>query len=99
MIDSGMPVIVIAPRDRTHDQVLANIREVKSRDGRVIAIASQGDERIAELADEVCFVPATAPLLSPLVMAIPLQLLAYHAALARGHNVDKPRNLSKSVTE
>lgn len=99
MIDSGMPVIVIAPRDRTYDQVLANIREVKSRDGRVIAIASQGDERIAEFADEVFFVPQTAPLLSPLVMAIPLQLLSYHAALARGHDVDKPRNLTKSVTE
>ena len=99
MIDSGMPVIVIAPRDRTHEQVLANIREVKSRDGRVIAIATQGDDRIAELADEVFFVPPTAPLLSPLVMVIPLQLLAYHAALARGHNVDKPRNLTKSVTD
>ncbi|MBA3311895.1 MAG: glutamine--fructose-6-phosphate transaminase (isomerizing) [Planctomycetaceae bacterium] len=99
MIDAGMPVIVIAPQDRTYEKVLANIREVKSREGRVIAVASEGDERIAELADEVLFVPRTSPLLAPLVATIPLQLLSYHAALARGHDVDKPRNLAKSVTE
>lgn len=98
MIDPGMPVVVIATRDHTYDKVLSNIQEVRSRQGHVIAIATQGDDHIASVADEVIFVPPTLPLLSPIVNAIPLQLLAYHAAVARGHDVDKPRNLAKSVT-
>ncbi len=98
MIDAGMPVVVIAPRDHTYDKIVANIEEVRSRDGRVIAVANEGDTRLERIADEVIFVPQTLPLLSPLLTSIPLQLLAYHAAVVRGHDVDKPRNLAKSVT-
>ena len=98
LIDPGMPVIVIAPQDHTHDKVLANIEEVRCREGRVIALATEGDEEIARLTDEVIYVPRTLPILTPLLTSIPLQLLAYHTAVARGCNVDQPRNLAKSVT-
>ncbi len=98
LIDDGMPVVVVAPHDHTYDKVLANIEEVKGRKGSIIAIATEGDEILAELADAVIYVPKTNPLLSPLVTTIPLQLMAYYAAVARGHNVDRPRNLAKSVT-
>ena len=98
MIDPNMPVVVIAPQDHTYDKVLANIEEVRSRDGRVIAIATEGDHRIEQLADHVLFVPATISHLSPLLTSIPLQLLAYHSAVLRGRDVDRPRNLAKSVT-
>lgn len=98
MIDPGMPVVVICPQDHTYEKVLANIEEVCSRRGRVIAVATEGDRRVRELAETVLYVPATDALLSPLVTSIPLQLLAYHCAVLRGHDVDKPRNLAKSVT-
>jgi glucosamine--fructose-6-phosphate aminotransferase (isomerizing) len=98
MIDPGMPVVVIAPRDHTYGKILSNIEEVRSRDGRVIAVANDPDRELERLADEVIYVPATTPCLSPLVTVIPLQLLAYHTAVVRGHDVDKPRNLAKSVT-
>jgi len=98
MIDPGMPVVAIAPRDHTYGKILSNIEEVRSRDGRVIAIANEPDRELERLADEVLYVPATIPCLSPLVTCIPLQLLAYHTAVVRGHDVDKPRNLAKSVT-
>jgi len=89
---------VIAPRDHTYGKIMSNIEEVRSRDGRVIAIANERDRELERLADEVLYVPATIPCLSPLVTCIPLQLLAYHTAVVRGHDVDKPRNLAKSVT-
>jgi glucosamine--fructose-6-phosphate aminotransferase (isomerizing) len=98
MIDPHMPVVVIATRDRTYEKVLANIEEVRSREGQIIAVATEGDTELAGIADHVLYVPATLPILSPLVTSIPLQLLAYHTAVARGHDVDKPRNLAKSVT-
>ena len=98
MIDPGMPVVVIAPRDHTYGKIVSNIEEVRSRDGRVIVIANEPDRELERLADEVLYVPATIPCLSPLVTCIPLQLLAYHTAVVRGHDVDKPRNLAKSVT-
>jgi glucosamine--fructose-6-phosphate aminotransferase (isomerizing) len=98
LIDENMPVIVIAQKDHTYEKVLANIEEVRSRRGRVIVVASEGDSRIEALAEDVLYVPATLPLLSPILTTIPLQLLAYHCALIRGHDVDKPRNLAKSVT-
>ena len=98
LIDAGMPVVVVAPHDHTYDKVIANIEEVKGRNGSIIAIATEGDEYLAQLADAVIYVPQTDPLLSPLVTTIPLQLIAYYAAVARGHNVDRPRNLAKSVT-
>lgn len=96
LIDAGMPVV--APRDHVYDKVLANIAEVKGRGGRVIAIANRADGELRELADAVLQVPETPAILSPLVTAIPLQLIAYHAAVVRGCDVDKPRNLAKSVT-
>jgi glucosamine--fructose-6-phosphate aminotransferase (isomerizing) len=98
LIDEGMPVIVVAPKDHTFDKVMANIEEVKSRGGRVLAITTDDTFELDGLADEVVRVPVTMPLLSPLLTSIPLQLLAYHAALMRGQNVDKPRYLAKSVT-
>ena len=98
LIDRGMPVVVVAPHDHTYDKVIANIEEVKGRSGSIIAIATEGDEYLAQLADAVIYVPKTNPLLSPLVTTVPLQLMAYYAAVARGHNVDRPRNLAKSVT-
>ncbi|HTI49421.1 MAG TPA: glutamine--fructose-6-phosphate transaminase (isomerizing), partial [Planctomycetaceae bacterium] len=98
MIDPGMPVVVIAPRDHTYGKILSNIEEVRSRDGRVIAIANEPDRVLEKLAEEVLYVPSTIACLSPLVTSIPLQLLAYQTAVCRGHDVDKPRNLAKSVT-
>ena len=98
LIDDEMPVVVVAPRTHTYDKVLSNIQEVQSRRGQIIAVASEGDTELERLADEVVYVPPTLPMLSPLLTTIPLQLLAYHAALIRGHDVDKPRNLAKSVT-
>ncbi|MCX8051412.1 MAG: glutamine--fructose-6-phosphate transaminase (isomerizing) [Chlorobi bacterium] len=98
LIDRNMPVVFIATRDDIYDKIVSNIQEVKARRGRIIAIATEGDERIAELADHVISVPATHPLLTPILTTIPLQLLAYYIAVARGCDVDKPRNLAKSVT-
>jgi len=98
MIDQGMPVVVIAPRDHTYEKVISNIEEVRSRGGRVISIATEGDQVLSKLSDAVLYVPHTLPILSPLLTSVPLQLLAYHCAVLRGLDVDKPRNLAKSVT-
>ncbi len=98
LIDEGMPVVVVAPRDHTYDKVLANIEEVRGRGGSVVAVSDKLDSELDRLADDVLTVPKTLSILSPLVTIIPLQLLAYHAAVIRGKDVDKPRNLAKSVT-
>jgi glucosamine--fructose-6-phosphate aminotransferase (isomerizing) len=98
LIDRDMPVVVIAPRDPWYDKMLSQLEQVKARGGRVIAVATDGDETIAGLADDVLWVPETPWLLSPVVTVIPLQLLAYHIAALRGLDVDQPRNLAKSVT-
>lgn len=98
LISKGMPVVVIAVRDHLYDKVVSNIEEVRSRGGQVIAVATEGDDQIRQLAEHVLYVPDVPELLAPLVTAIPLQLLAYHAAVLRGCDVDKPRNLAKSVT-
>jgi glucosamine--fructose-6-phosphate aminotransferase (isomerizing) len=98
LISEDMPVVVLAPRDHWYEKVLGNINEVRSRGGRVIAIASEGDHEIADLAEHVLYVPDVTELLQPLVTVIPLQMLAYHAAVLRGCDVDKPRNLAKAVT-
>lgn len=98
LIDEDMPVIFIATRDNTYAKILSNIEEVRSRKGRVIAIASEGDREIERLTKDVIYIPqASAPVL-PLLTVIPLQLLSYHVATLRGCNVDRPRNLAKSVT-
>ena len=98
LIDEDMPVVALALRDRLYPKMLGNIEEVKARDGKVIAIATEGDEDIAARADHVIHVPPAPELLSPLVSVIPLQLFAYHVAVTRGCDVDQPRNLAKSVT-
>ena len=98
LIDQNMPVVFIAIRDGVYEKVLSNIAEVKARRGRVIAIATEGDEEIGESADHVIYVPKTLPSISPLLTVIPLQLLAYYVAVKRNCDVDKPRNLAKSVT-
>jgi glucosamine--fructose-6-phosphate aminotransferase (isomerizing) len=93
-----MPVVVIATRDRVYDKILSNIEEVKARGGRIIAVATDGDHEIQHFADCVLYVPETLDLLTPILTVVPLQLLAYSAALTRGCDVDRPRNLAKSVT-
>ncbi len=98
LISEEMPVVVIAVRDHLYDKVISNIEEVRSRGGHVIAVATEGDQDIQRLAEEVLYVPEVPEPLSPLVTVVPLQLLAYHAAVLRGCDVDKPRNLAKSVT-
>jgi glucosamine--fructose-6-phosphate aminotransferase (isomerizing) len=98
LIDKKMPVVVIALKDPVYDKVLSNIEEVKARNGQVIAIANEGDEEIAEKVHHVIYIPETFRLFSPLLAAIPLQLLAYHIAVLRGCDIDQPRNLAKSVT-
>lgn len=98
LIDEGMPVVFIANQGNQYDKVLSNIEEVRARGGHVIAVATEGDKQIETLAEDVLYVPAVEECLSPMVTVVPLQLLAYHAALLRGHDVDKPRNLAKSVT-
>jgi len=98
LIDEEMPVVVMAPECGTYDKLLGNIEEIKARGGTVIAIAAQGKGRIREKADHVFFVPETSEELNTLLMAVPLQLLAYYIADFRGCDIDQPRNLAKSVT-
>ncbi|MBP7936264.1 MAG: glutamine--fructose-6-phosphate transaminase (isomerizing) [Phycisphaerae bacterium] len=98
LINEGMPVVFIATRGHQYDKVLSNIEEVRSRGGRIIAVATQGDAEITAKAEHVFYVPNVPEPLQPLLTVVPLQLLAYHAAVLRGCNVDKPRNLAKSVT-
>jgi glucosamine--fructose-6-phosphate aminotransferase (isomerizing) len=98
LIQKGMPVVMIAPRDQWYEKSVSNIEEVRSRGGHIIAVATEGDTQIRELAEHVLYVPPVPPLLQPLVTVVPLQLLAYHAAVLRGCDVDKPRNLAKAVT-
>ncbi len=98
LIDQNMPVVFIALKDSIYDKISSNIAEVKARNGRLIAIASEGDTELSEKADQVIYIPRTLDILTPLLSIIPLQLLAYHMALLRGCHVDQPRNLAKSVT-
>jgi glucosamine--fructose-6-phosphate aminotransferase (isomerizing) len=98
LIDEKMPVVFIAPHDRTYEKIMSNIQEVKARRGRVIAIVNEEEKNISQLADYLICVPQTLDLFSPVLSVIPLQLLAYYIAVLRGCNVDQPRNLAKSVT-
>ena len=98
LIDENMPVVFICTRDSAYDKVMSNMMEVRARKGRIIAIATEGDEEVRNLADHVLYVPQTLPMLQPLLSVIPLQLLAYDVAVQRGCDVDQPRNLAKSVT-
>jgi len=98
LIDEEMPVVVVATNSAHYEKVISNIQEVKARKGRIIAIVTEGDTKVKEMADYVVEVPETDESLSPLINTIPLQLLSYHIAVMRGCNVDQPRNLAKSVT-
>lgn len=98
LIDEEMPVFVIATKGTSYEKVVSNIQEVKARKGKIIAIVTEGDEQVTEMADHVIEIPETDEHLVPLLATIPLQLLSYHIAVMRGCNVDQPRNLAKSVT-
>ena len=98
LIDEQMPVIVIATKKGHYEKIVSNIQEIKSRKGKIIAVVTEGDEQVTDLADHVIEIPETLESLSPLLTTIPLQLLSYHIAVMRGCNVDQPRNLAKSVT-
>ncbi|MFK7960736.1 MAG: glutamine--fructose-6-phosphate transaminase (isomerizing) [Phycisphaerales bacterium] len=98
LIDEGMPVVFVATRGSQYEKVISNIEEVRSRGGHVIAVATEGDEQIRALCEEVFYVPDVPEPLQPMLTVVPLQLIAYHAAVLRGKDVDKPRNLAKSVT-
>jgi glucosamine--fructose-6-phosphate aminotransferase (isomerizing) len=102
LIDELMPVVAIAPNDHVFEKMIGNVQEAKARGGSVIALTTEGDARMAAVLDRhtdvVVPLPATTALLTPVVMTVPLQLLAYHIAVRRGCDVDQPRNLAKSVT-
>jgi len=98
LIDENMPVVCLAPKDPVYPKVVSNMQEVKARGGRIIAITSEGNGDLTNLADHQVAVPASPPLIAPVLTVIPLQLLAYHIAVLRGCDVDRPRNLAKSVT-
>ena len=98
LLDAECPLVAVATRSSVYDKVISNVMEGRARDARVIAVATEGDPQIARFADEVCWVPDTDEVLSPILAVIPLQLFAYHMAVARGTDVDQPRNLAKSVT-
>jgi glucosamine--fructose-6-phosphate aminotransferase (isomerizing) len=98
LIDDGVPVVVVAPKGHGYEKVLSNLAEVRARKGRVIAVATEGDELITSQCDDVLRVPDAGPLVQPFLTVLPLQLLAYAIAIAKGNDVDQPRNLAKSVT-
>jgi glucosamine--fructose-6-phosphate aminotransferase (isomerizing) len=93
-----MPVVALCLRDAVWDKMISQVEQAKARGGRVIALATDGDDLIASKADHVLWLPPTPALLAPVVSVVPLQLLAYHIAVRRGTDVDQPRNLAKSVT-
>lgn len=98
MIDENFPSVFIAPQDSVYEKMISNIQEVKARRGPIIAIATEGDKKIKELADDLIYIPKTLEMLTPLLSIVPLQLFAYHFGVTRGLDVDRPRNLAKSVT-
>ncbi|HLU66321.1 MAG TPA: glutamine--fructose-6-phosphate transaminase (isomerizing) [Kofleriaceae bacterium] len=98
LIDSELPVVVLAPRGPSYEKVISNLAEVRAREGKIIAVATRGDKEIGESADEVVLIPDTAPELQPILTCVPLQLLAYYVADYKGTDIDQPRNLAKSVT-
>lgn len=98
LIDENFPTLAICPEDSVYDKMISNIEEIKARKGRVIALTTKGNEKIKELVDDVIYIPKTLETLTPILSAIPLQLFAYYAGVLRGCDVDKPRNLAKSVT-
>jgi glucosamine--fructose-6-phosphate aminotransferase (isomerizing) len=98
LLDAEVPLVAVATRTSVHDKLVSNLMEGRARDARVIAVVTEGDERMKAVADDILWVPSTVEMLSPVLAIIPLQLFAYHTAVARGTDVDQPRNLAKSVT-
>ncbi|MEE9552785.1 MAG: glutamine--fructose-6-phosphate transaminase (isomerizing) [candidate division Zixibacteria bacterium] len=98
LIDENMPAVVLAPKDSVYSKIISNMQEIKARRGKIIAVATEGDERIPEIVDEVIYIPKVNDFILPIIGIIPLQLLAYHIAVLRSCDVDQPRNLAKSVT-
>ncbi|MBF5027078.1 glutamine--fructose-6-phosphate transaminase (isomerizing) [Planobacterium oryzisoli] len=98
LIDENMPIVIIAPKRGHYDKIVSNVQEIKARKGQVIAVVNDGDEQVASMADHVIEIPDTSECFSPIIAAVPLQLLSYYIAVYRGANVDQPRNLAKSVT-
>jgi glucosamine--fructose-6-phosphate aminotransferase (isomerizing) len=98
LIDNTLPVVALMPRDAHRDKTLSNLQEAAARDGRILALVTEGDTGLFGIAEDVLELPAVHPWLTPIVYAVPLQLLAYHIAVLRGCDVDQPRNLAKSVT-
>jgi len=98
LLDAEVPLVAVATRTAVHDKLVSNLMEGRARDARVIAVVTEGDDRMKAVADDIMWVPPTVEMLSPVLAVIPLQLFAYHTAVERGTNVDQPRNLAKSVT-
>ncbi|HZK63063.1 MAG TPA: SIS domain-containing protein, partial [Puia sp.] len=98
LVDENLPVLFVATRDAYHEKIVSNIQEIKARKGKVIAVVSEGDQTITELADDIMTVPVSDEMAAPLLSVIPLQLFACYLGMAKGLDVDKPRNLAKSVT-
>ena len=98
LIDKTLPVVCICTSSRTYDKMFSNIKEVEAREGIIISIATKGDESIKKISREVIYVPATSEVLSPILNVVAMQLLAYYFAHFKGLEIDKPRNLAKSVT-
>jgi glucosamine--fructose-6-phosphate aminotransferase (isomerizing) len=93
-----MPIVVLVTKNEVYEKVISNIEEVKAREGKIIALASPSDQKVLNMADEILYIPETLSSLTPILITIPLQLLAYHMADLKGLDVDQPRNLAKSVT-
>ncbi|HXB93423.1 MAG TPA: SIS domain-containing protein, partial [Puia sp.] len=98
LVDESLPVVFVATKDSYYEKIVSNIQEIKARKGKVIAVISQGDEIISGMADDSIIIPETDELIAPILSVIPMQLLAYYIGVAKGYDVDKPRNLAKSVT-
>lgn len=98
LVDETLPVIFVATKDSYHEKIVSNIQEIKARKGRVIAVVTEGDDMISSLADDIIELPAADEIIAPIISVIPLQLLAYYIGVHKGLDVDKPRNLAKSVT-
>ena len=98
LVDDGVPVVVLAPRGPGYEKVLSNLAEVRARNGHIIAVGTKGDEQLASQCDDVLWIPDAPALLQPFLTVLPLQLMSYAIAVAKGNDVDQPRNLAKSVT-
>jgi len=98
MIDTEFPTLAIAPHDSVYEKMLSNIEEIRARKGKVLVIATEGDTRLTDIIDDIIYIPKTLEMLTPILSAVPLQLFAYYTGVAKGFNVDRPRNLAKSVT-